>query len=371
MRKKISLIFTFIVLSLVSFAQTQLNETKGSYEFNGKLYWNKTLPISISLSSPDNTRVELKKPFYLDTEGVNFIRTKWEMDSTGHYVQPLREQEWKIYADSKPPLTKPKFIADRSYEFRGKKYYSDDLKVELISNDDLSGVKKIYYSINGSDYVLYKNYIIFEVGIDVDLKFYAVDNVGNVEDVAKLSYDYDHNNLNFGIDNEAPKTFIINKDLLLSPKDVIILESEDVNGVGVHSTYYKLDSGEFIEYHKPLSLNNIEDGLHKIVFYSQDWINNREEKNKINFYLDAIAPDIEIEEEIIEDELSNLRYITLTVTDNKSGVNKILVQLRKDETFKEYTKPFYVDITHQEIKIKAIDGVGNESIRIVKYNEIR
>lgn len=369
--KKIIIFTLFLLNSVFAFSQTQLKEEKGAYESEGKIYWNKKLPISITLSSPDNTRVELKKPFYLDTEGVNFIRTKWEMDSTGRYVSPLREQEWKIYADSKPPKTKPKFIAEESYEFRGKKYYSDDLKVELISKDELSGVAKIYYSINGSDYVLYENYIIFEVGIDVDLKFYAVDNVGNVEDISELSYDYDNNNLNFGIDNEAPVTFLENKDLLLSPRDVIILESEDINGVGVHSTYFKIDSAEFIKYVDPIKLNNLEDGSHELRYYSQDWINNKEEDNLRSFYLDAIAPDIKISEEIVKDGLTNLRHITLSATDNKSGVDKIMVQLRKGEKFEDYTKPFYVDITHQEIKIKAIDGVGNESIRIVKYNEIR
>jgi hypothetical protein len=371
MRKKTILVFVFLLLTITGFSQEQPIEKKGAYEANGKVYWNKELPISITLSSPDNTKIELNKPFFLDTEGINFIRTKWEMDSTGKYVYPLQEQLWKVYADSKPPITKPKFIAKESYEFRDKKYYSDDLKVELIATDEISGVKKIYYSINSSDYVLYENYIIFEAGIDVDLKFYAVDNVGNVEDISELSYNYDNNNLNFGIDNEPPITYLINKDLLLSPKDVIKLESEDINGVGVHSTYYKIDSMEFVKFDKPITLNNLSDGLHDITFFSQDWINNREEDVLRKFYLDAIAPDIKINEEIIEDGLTNLRYITLSVTDNKSGVDKVMVQLKKGDKFEEYTKPFYIDIRHQEIKIKAVDGVGNESIRIVKYNEIR
>ena len=371
MKKKILLVFVFILMTLTGFSQEQPKEKKDAYEVDGKVYWNKELPISITLSSPDNTNIELKKPFFLDTEGVNFIRTKWEMDSTGTYIYPLQEQEWRVYADSKSPVTKPKFIAEESYEFKGKKYYSDDLKVELISTDEMSGVAKIYYSINGSDYVIYENYIIFEVGIDVDLKFYAVDNVGNVEDISELSYDYDHNNLNFGIDNEPPKTFVINKNFLFSPKDVIILESEDINGVGVHSTYYAIDSNEYDQYNSPIKLIDVEDGIHELRYFSQDWINNKEEVDSLMFYLDAIAPEIKISEEIVKDGLTNLRQITISVTDNKSGVDKVMVQLRKGENFEMYTKPFLIDITHQEIKIKAVDGVGNESVRIIKYNEIR
>lgn len=371
MKKKILLVFVFILLSLAGFSQTQQIEKKGSYEGDGKLFWNKELPITITLSSPDNTTVTLKKPFYLDTEGINFIRTKWEMDSTGKYVYPFHEQLWKIYADSEAPETKIEFIAESSYVYKNKKYYSDDLKVKLTATDKLSGVKKIYYSINGENFKIYENFIIFEAGIDIDLKFYAVDNVGNVEEIEKLSYDYDNNNLNFGIDNSPPITFVKSDGIMLSPKDVIELFSSDENGVGVNATYYKIDSAEYQQYVEPIRLTNIKNGEHKIKYFSQDWINNREDEKEFGFYLDAIAPEITIIEQIIENRLTNIRKIVITATDNISGLDNIYVQLEKDGKFELYTEPLFIDITHQEIKVKATDLVGNESIRIVKYNEIR
>jgi len=368
---KYILFIIFLLLSNIGLAQIQHTEIEKSYVDGEKIFWNKKLPIYITLSSPNLDGVMLKKPFYLDTEGINYLRTKWEMDSTGKYVYPFGEQIWKIYADSKAPKTKVNFISKETYVFRGKRYYGDDLKIELVGEDELSGVDKIYYSINGKNFTLYENFIIFEAGIDIDLKFYSVDNVGNVEKISELSYDYDNNNFNFGIDNSPPKTYIGDVNILLSPNDVINLISEDIDGVGVNSTYYNFDSTEFIKYIEPIKLNKLNDGEHILWYFSNDWINNKENENIFEFYLDAIPPEIFVNEEIIKNELTNLRKITLTAIDNKSGVSKIMVQLNNVDKFKEYTKPFFIDITDQELKIKVIDVVGNERVRIVKYNEIK
>lgn len=369
--KKILITLIFLLFNILLFSQEQNCENKKSYISNENIYWNKDLPITITLSSPNNDEIKLEKPFYLDTESLNYLRTKWEMDSTGKYIMPLQEQLWEIYGDSEPPKTKSRFIAKTSYIYKDKKYYSDDLKVELISTDKLSGVQKTYYSINDSSFVLYDSFITFEVGIDINLKYYSVDNVGNIENIVKESYDYDNNKLKFGVDNKAPETFVITAKNLLSPSDKLKIESFDFNGVGVHSTYYKIDSGEFIQYDKPINLNNNKNGKHIIYYYSQDWINNKEDVKSFSYFVDAIAPEINLSEKIVEDELTNLRHITISSTDNMSGVFGIYVQLVEGNEYMIYNKPFYVDIRHQTLKIKAVDCVGNESIRIIKYSQIK
>lgn len=368
----LSFIFTSIILSAQSLCVEVGGEKKKSYvSEDGKIYWNKNLPINITLSSPDNPNVKLEKPFYLDTEGVNYIRTKWEMDSTGNYIYPLREQTWKIYADSEPPKTKIKFISSTSYTFRGKKYYSDDLTIKLIATDELSGIAKTYYSVNDSEFFTYVDHVVFETGIDVNIKFYSVDNVGNAENLCELEYDYDHNQLNFGVDNQAPISNVVTLDTMLSPRDIIKLASVDSNGVGVHSIFYKIDSGDFQVYNEQVDLFELKDGIHTLQYYSLDWINNKENVKEFEFYLDAIAPEINIEEKILKEELTNLRHITLIGKDNASSLKDIYVQLHEGSEYIKYTKPFYIDISHDQIRIKAIDGVGNESIRLIKYNKLK
>ena len=366
--KKLILLVLLLLSSISLAAQTQQGETKGSFIKDGKLYWNKSLAVTITLSSPGVEGIDLKEPFYLDTEGINYIRTKWLMDSTGHYVSPLQEQIWKVYADGTSPKTTVKLISSEKYKFRGKTYYSDDLRAELISTDALSGVQKIYYSINDSAFVLYDSLIAFDPGYDISLKFYAVDNVGNIEAINEIGYDYDNNNLSFGVDNSPPITFVLKDANILSPRNVIELISQDA-GVGVNAIYYYFDSTKVIPYVEPIKLIGMDDGAYKLSYFAVDWINNKEEVRSTDFYLDAIPPEITIEEKIIKDELTNLRHITILTTDNKSGVDKIWVQLDSSGEFLEYTKPFYVDISKQKLTIKAIDQVGNVSVRTIKYSK--
>lgn len=363
--KKILLLAFLLFSAITSFSQTQHPEKKVIYQKGDSIIFNKALPVYIHISTLEDGYT-YEKPFWLDTEGVNYIRTKWEMDSTGKYVHPQREQVWPVYADSKPPKTKVEFISTNKYVFRGKTYYSDDLKAKLSAKDELSGVQKIYYSINGSDFEEYVNLIPFKSNMDIIFKFYSVDMVGNVEPIEEISYFYDQNNLSFGIDDTAPKTVISKSDLILSPRDTLILKSNDV-GVGVGATYYKFDSSGYKPYDSPIFLNKLSDGEHRIEYYSLDYINNQEESKIYSFYLDSKSPEIKIEEDI--DELNTTRKITLSAFDNKSGVKKILVQLNEKSKYVEYTEPFYIDVSHQKLKIIAIDNVGNTSKRIVSYSK--
>ena len=79
------ILFIFMILSIVSFGQEIIEHEKTTYTGeDGKLYWNKDLPVYINISpEPDTKGHKLKSerhakytnPFYFDTEGINFIRT--------------------------------------------------------------------------------------------------------------------------------------------------------------------------------------------------------------------------------------------------------------------------------------------------------
>lgn len=365
--KKIFLFIIIILISISAIGQTQLKENKTFYiGIDSKIYFNKDLPLHIRLVLPNGDQIQLQDSFYLDTEGVNYLRTRWEVDSKGNYILPKKEKLWNIYADNNPPKTTIEFIATNTYIFRGKTYYSDDLKAKLTASDELSGVKRIYYSINGESFLKYNKMINFKKETDINLKFYAVDNVGNIEDIDEISYEYDKNNLNFFIDNTPPVTNIHNFDTILSKNDTIYFTATDI-GVGVNSIFYKLDSNSFVSTKKYISLHSLEDGYHNLKYYALDWINNKENIHELNFYYDKKPPEIKLIETLIEDELTNLRKVEIICVDNKAGVDKIFVQVKPTEEFKHYTKPFFIDISFDEIKIKAIDKKGNTVVRIIKY----
>ena len=75
-----------------------------------RLYWNKHLPVYLYLSpNPNGADAHLLKsesmpryatPFYFDTEGRNFMRTRWAVDpDTKKAIVPQKEVLWEVYAD--------------------------------------------------------------------------------------------------------------------------------------------------------------------------------------------------------------------------------------------------------------------------------
>ena len=358
------LIFNFIIL--IAFGQQQLSEQKTFYIGNNKIYINKKQPLKICLKLPNGDMVQLKDSFYLDTEGINYLRTKWEVDSAGNYTSdPKREKLWPIYADGYAPKTTVEFKASQKYEFKGKTYYSDDVEAILSASDVFSGVKKIYYSINGQPFSQYVNPINFPPSENINLKFYAVDNVGNIEKIKQINYQYDNNNLNFAIDNTPPTTTIFGLDSVISLKDTIRLVAED-KGVGVNGIFYKIDSNSLVSTKNFVYLSGLKEGEHIIQYYSLDWINNKEETKTQKFYLDLTPPEIKVLESV--DDKSQYRNIDIQATDNKAGVNKIFVQIDLKKGYIEYNKPFLINITNDQLKIKAIDNVGNFIIRTIQYS---
>ena len=127
----------FLILSLIaifSHAQEPVKPVFESvfYQNNGKVYVNKTLPIYISISSSSDGSNPIVldtpsnpsdgSPMYFDTEGANFIRSKWAVDpETKKVTTPKREVLFPINADGIAPVSEIKlhsFPTRRSSDHR-------------------------------------------------------------------------------------------------------------------------------------------------------------------------------------------------------------------------------------------------------------
>lgn len=359
--KKFIILF-FLLFGFVHFSHTQNNIFY--VDGDGKLYWKKDVPITITISNGNN-EYKLDKSFLLDTEGLNYLRSKWMVDSTGKYVLPKREVLWEIYADGEPPKTMVKYIADKNYTFRGNTYYSDDLKIELISNDKLSGVKEIYFNLDTTKFIEYKEPIFVGDMKNVKIAFYSIDNVGNVEEVQTINYEQDNNRLNFSIDNTPPVSKIVNEDTAFTKKDEIIINAVD-DEAGVNAIYYSYDGVNFNIFGDGISLDTLKDGSYKLHYYSLDWINNIEDTKTFNFYVDSTPPEIVVEEELIERNLTHLRKITILAEDKMSGVKDVRVKIGNND-YKEYVEPFYIDVSQEKIIVISTDILGNHTYRTITY----
>ncbi len=341
----------------------------------GDLYWPKSQPIYIFIAdNPEgNNNIKLKSkgtpkyanPFYFDTEGINFIRTRHAVDPTTRtIVQPRLEVLFEIYADGKPPISTLEFKNTESYTNKDTIYYGKKLDMHINVIDYQSGIKNTYYALNDTIFKIYdKNIAINEQGI-YNLKYYSVDNVGNSEKVLSQV---------FVVDASAPKTYYnISgaeiKDSIISEKSKIsLLVNDDL--VGVKKTYFKIDDRQLVEYNgKNINISQLEDGYHTINYYSIDKLDNTEQIQSFSFYLDKTAPivssDILGDKFTVDNKVyfSGRTKLNLIAIDNKAGVKNILYAFDKGD-YQLFTDPIYLPDLQGEhiIHFYATDNVGNRN----------
>lgn len=345
----------FIIVSLVFhatfiFSQEQLKHEKTIYtDQDGNLYWNKSLPVRIWISVGENSEKILltsKKqkqyvnPYYFDTEGENFFRTRWAVDTTTKKpIQPQIEVLWPVMTDGTAPTTNI-IIGKSGKHLKGNNtYYGNNMSIEFKTNDNISGVKATYISIDGKPYTEYKGNIDFEKEAEYKIKYYSVDNVGNVETPKEFT---------FSTDLESPKTFhtIVGINLegnVISANTKIYLKSDD-NLTGVNKTYYQIDDGDYkVYYGKDLPLTALKNGYHVLKYYSVDKVGNKENETTLKFYLDKQAPILT--SDVIGDKfvVKNVVYFSgntklkLTAVDNKSGIKNIMFSIN-DTEFEVYDR---------------------------------
>ncbi|MCX7569465.1 Ig-like domain repeat protein [Tumebacillus sp. DT12] len=183
-------------------------------------------------------------------------------------------------------------------------WVNQDVAVTLTATDDLSGVKKTYYSVNGAEFVAGTDISIHESGLH-KVTYYSVDNAGNVEEKKTIEV---------LIDEQAPVTAADapqgwqNADVT-----VTLTATDDLSGVD--KTFYSVDGGEFVE---GTTVSITEPGTHKVTFYSVDKAGNIEAKKTIEVPIDELPP---VTTSDIQDIWTNQDVpVTLTATDDLSGV---------------------------------------------------
>ncbi len=339
---------------------------------DGTLYWQSELPMFIFISdNPDAKNAHLLQsestpeyvdPMYLDTEGVNYFRTSYAVDSIGKVVEPKVELLWEVFKDSQSPLTSVKF--DNAVEYtseEGDVYYGPGLTTSATSIDQNSGVNYILYSLDDGDYQKYKNEITYSDDRAYDLKVYAIDKVGNEEELHQHTFIHDI---------KAPVSeYQVLGDRsgnVLSPRSTISLSSIDYSS-GLKDVYYEMDGSASRVYTSEIKLNQLSDGEHIITFFGKDNVENKEVSKEFKFYLDAKPP--EVEATVLGDQyqnrgrvfISTRTKVQLKAMDNKAGVKKLIYSIDGGPE-KIYREPFILDKSKGShvVKYYAVDKVNND-----------
>ncbi|MCS6834134.1 MAG: chitobiase/beta-hexosaminidase C-terminal domain-containing protein, partial [Flammeovirgaceae bacterium] len=270
--------FCYFFASLIAFAQSQKQHPKGHFvDSLNRYYQQASLPLYVFVStSPDGELIPLSpedndkkantlKPIYLDGHGKHVLR---HFDALHSHAD-----NFIIYADGIAPVSKVSFSMPESslkHTQGNDVYYGKNLSVFLSAQDEMSGVKELYYSVNGSDYQPYTGVIRFDSEGEQTLRFYAVDNVGNAEKPQTFR---------FTVDTDAPQTYHnfigINSQNIISLSTKIYLTMED-NFSGVKKTFYYFDNEKPKNYvpETNIDFSYLKDGEHTLYYYSIDEVNN-------------------------------------------------------------------------------------------------
>ncbi len=365
-------IVAFFFTALTS--QAQESTPKSYVDQEGKLYWNKHMPVYLFIGSTpskadhmlENTSTpEYANPHYLDTEGINFIRSKDAFDiETQRIVEPRIEVMYEVYADGLPPLSAISLDNAPRYTAGGNIYYGKGLTATVTSKDQISGVEQIFYKINTSSFSPYQNIIDMATEGEYAISFYAKDNVGNAEQTKSFAFivDTTHPESNLNING-------ITDDNVIAGGSKIYILTED-NLSGVRRTYYKFDDEEFKRYSPGSAINfsYLEDGTHTLTYYSDDNVDNTEAHKTLTFYYDKTAPlmaaDVLGDRFVVDDQVyfSGRTKLKLTAVDNKVGVKEIRYSIDGGE-FGKYDQPFYLPSVSGEhtVRYYSIDNMENQS----------
>jgi len=347
------------------------HDKKKYVDENGTLFWPGGHPLYLYVT--DNSEAknihqlkskktpEYTNPMYLDTEGANWIRSKWAYKDS-KYSTPKQEVEFAIYRDSNPPKTNVELNDATRYENNNSYYFGKGLKISITSQDALSGVENIMISQDGQPFMPYAGPISADAEKKYSFKIYAIDNVGNVSEMQHIK---------FQVDFTPPKTTHVIKGEkykeILSSTTIISLHSKD-DISKVKQIRYSFDGAAEQQFTDEIRLNNLEEGNHTLTYYSIDNVNNKEEEKRYNFYLDKTPPSIEAS--VVGDQYQNRgrvfvstrSKVKLEAEDEKSGVRSISYRIDGGDEI-DFVEPF--DLPKDEgkhvINFYAVDNVGNDT----------
>lgn len=371
----------FLMMCFGVSAQDQLSHEKKVYQSEGKLYWNKELPVYVRLATSENDKGHLLKseehaeytnPYFFDTEGANYMRTRYAVDQeTKQTIIPEIEVLWEVYVDGISPVTAIHYGTSNLSRQEDVLFCGEGLKVELNASDQMSGVAGTYVSIDGAAYAQKPADLKLDKEKLYNLKYYSVDNVGNVE-VAKEA--------KVSLDLTAPKTTHtlggVYVDNIVSRKATVTLNAEDKIS-GVSKIMYSIDGSKYMLFGDRIYLSWLTEGEHEIKYYSIDNVNNKEVEKSFKFFMDKTPPTVV--PEVVGDMFtvngktyfSGRTKLSITAMDNKAGVASINYSVNGGE-FAEYDKPAPLPTSTSTLTIRSygVDKVDNMSSKSDESNQL-
>ncbi len=241
--------------------------------------------------------------------------------------------------------------------------------LSLSSTDNLSGVRTTYFTFDGGNARAYSGPVSTSALSDGEhtLKFYAVDNVKNMEGGDGGA---NASTFKFYLDKTPPvPTHEIKGDQYkgnyhyISPRTTIALAATD-NKAGVKNIYYRIDGGERVVYDSEFNMTNVR-GVHNVKYDANDLVENLSSNHWINVFMDNEGPETGIfyaNPQFMDRDtlfITSNSGITLKTRDDASGVQNVEYSI-DGGGFKTYSAFNLPSEGYHTIKFRSSDNVNNK-----------
>lgn len=234
--------------------------------------------IEVSVDGKDFEAYE--DPIRFENEGVHTIEYK-ACDYVGN-VTPRKP--YKVTIDKTPPGTECK-IVPKPIKAGKDLCVLPDCKVYLYAEDNLSGIWRTLYKVDGGSYVEYDGQINLPDPGSHIIAFKSQDNVGTWEIEKSFRLIVDGKKPESKIEPSGP-LFESENGRWAPPTHKYYLSATD-DVIGVEEIRYSINGAEFSVYTNPIEL---EPGTHKILYYAVDRAHNKEETNTFEVKVDSEYP---------------------------------------------------------------------------------
>ena len=289
------------------------------------------------------TWVEYVGNISIDAQG-NHTLEYMANDLAGN-VETIKTLSFKI--DNTPPITTATLTGNKVPD-RG--LYNSSVSIVLSSQDDISGVGTIQYSLDEAAWATYHDNIIVTSEGNHSLMFRSIDLAGNIEQQSIV---------NFTVDKTAPTSGATltggegTNGWYISAITITI--SANDNTSGVKEIRYRLDGGEWIIATSAITI--AIDGIHTLEYYSVDNAGNIGAVNSTVLKIDQSLTTVLYSLDDGQTVTSSSLTITLDINDTGSGIMSMEYRIDGGS---------YISFSGEEIELSGLkDGHHILSLKIV------
>ena len=195
----------------------------------------------------------------ISSEGSNIVRY-YSIDNAGN-EEEIKSIEIKI--DKSKPYTNA-ILSPKANE---NGWHMANVTVSMDAKDNISGINKTFYRINGGEWKEYKKEIKLTIEGDYSIEYYSIDNAGNKEREKSIEIKIDKSKPLISIEKPEKGLYLFNRKIISLANNIVVIGKIDIE----------------------VSVKDDKSGIENVDFYVDGELKYRDEKEPYEWTYDELA----------------------------------------------------------------------------------